>query len=155
MFAEYDMIYEELCDRVENGELTIEEAEMINEAAYDRYVTEFESDVKRYYDDRRTQEKLSHNHIPKDRRMEISQKPLNSRPSEKYDMHDYRWNNFHNKSKMNINKWLIEKDKADIEDAKNWYKIRQEEEKRMQKEKESLERLMELNKKLKKLGIKK
>ena len=36
----YDAIYEELCDRVECGELTIEEAEMINEAAADKYLYE-------------------------------------------------------------------------------------------------------------------
>ena len=36
----YDSIYEELCDRVECGELTIEEAEMINDAAAEKYLTE-------------------------------------------------------------------------------------------------------------------
>ena len=38
----YDSIYEELCDRVECGELTIEEAEMINEAAAYKYLYEAE-----------------------------------------------------------------------------------------------------------------
>ena len=36
----YDAIYEELCNRVESGELTIEEAEMINDAAAEKYLTE-------------------------------------------------------------------------------------------------------------------
>ena len=36
----YDAIYEELCDRVDYGELTIEEAEMINEAAAYKYLYE-------------------------------------------------------------------------------------------------------------------
>ena len=36
----YDAIYEELCDRVAYGELTIEEAEMINDAAAEKYLTE-------------------------------------------------------------------------------------------------------------------
>ena len=38
----YDAIYEELCDRVDYGELTIEEAEMINEAAAYKYLYEAE-----------------------------------------------------------------------------------------------------------------
>ena len=37
---EYDLIYEELCERVECGELTLEEAEIINDVAYDKYVKE-------------------------------------------------------------------------------------------------------------------
>ena len=36
----YDAIYEELCNRVECGELTSEEAEMINDAAAEKYLTE-------------------------------------------------------------------------------------------------------------------
>ena len=36
----HDAIYEELCERVDSGELTIEDAEMINEAAADKYLTE-------------------------------------------------------------------------------------------------------------------
>ena len=36
----YEMIYNELCDRVESGELSLEDAESINDVAYDRYVTE-------------------------------------------------------------------------------------------------------------------
>lgn len=38
----YDAIYEELCDRVDYGELTIEEAELINEAAAEKYLYEAE-----------------------------------------------------------------------------------------------------------------
>ena len=38
----YDAIYEELCDRVDYGELTIEEAQMINEAAAYKYLYEAE-----------------------------------------------------------------------------------------------------------------
>ena len=34
----YNAIYEELCEKVENGELTIEDAEMINEAATKKYL---------------------------------------------------------------------------------------------------------------------
>lgn len=37
---EYEMIYRELCERVENGELTCDEAYLINERAYDQYVIE-------------------------------------------------------------------------------------------------------------------
>lgn len=37
---EYDLIYEELCERVECGELSLEDAEIINDVAYDRYVNE-------------------------------------------------------------------------------------------------------------------
>ena len=37
---EYELIYEELCERVECGELTLEEAEIINDVAYDKYVKE-------------------------------------------------------------------------------------------------------------------
>ena len=48
----YDSIYEELCDRVAYGELTIEEAEMINEAAAEKYLYEkvrlFKKKKKKY-----------------------------------------------------------------------------------------------------------
>ena len=37
---EYDLILEELNERVECGELTLEEAELINDYAYDKYVIE-------------------------------------------------------------------------------------------------------------------
>ena len=37
---EYELIYEELCERVECGELSLEDAEVINDVAYDRYVNE-------------------------------------------------------------------------------------------------------------------
>ena len=36
----YEEIYDELCYRVKSGELSLEEAEMINEKAYDKYVSE-------------------------------------------------------------------------------------------------------------------
>ena len=36
----YEEIYEELCYRVECGDLTAEEAEMVNQAAYEKYVSE-------------------------------------------------------------------------------------------------------------------
>ena len=36
----YEDIYEELCYRVESGELTLEEAELINDKAYDMYMSE-------------------------------------------------------------------------------------------------------------------
>ena len=36
----YNAIYEELTERVESGELSLEEAQMINEAAADKYLTE-------------------------------------------------------------------------------------------------------------------
>ena len=58
----YDAIYEELCDRVNYGELTLEEAEMINVAAAEKYITEFNSDIKRHYDYRLAKEKKTHNH---------------------------------------------------------------------------------------------
>ena len=38
----YDAIYEELTERVESGEMTIEEAEMVNEAAAEKYLSEAE-----------------------------------------------------------------------------------------------------------------
>ncbi len=80
----YDAIYEELCDRVECGELTIEEAEMINDVAYDKYVTEFESDVKRAYAIKRGEEKLSHNHDASSRKLvpNLSRKEFNKRMKE-------------------------------------------------------------------------
>ena len=49
---EYDLIYEELCERVECGELSLEDAEIINDVAYDRYVKEDMSDIERYNSDR-------------------------------------------------------------------------------------------------------
>ena len=67
MYNEYEAIYEELCERVECGELTLEDAELINDAAYERYVTEFKADIQRSYDDRLTRDKLSHNHHPYER----------------------------------------------------------------------------------------
>lgn len=36
----YDVVYEALQDRVESGEITLEEAQILNEMAYDRYMTE-------------------------------------------------------------------------------------------------------------------
>ena len=33
----YEEIYDELCYRVESGELSVDEAELINEKAYDMY----------------------------------------------------------------------------------------------------------------------
>ena len=36
----YDIIFEALQEKLENGELTMEEAETLNDAAYNRYVTE-------------------------------------------------------------------------------------------------------------------
>ena len=43
----YDIIFEALCDRVESGELTLEDAEIINDLAYDRYVNETTQDYIR------------------------------------------------------------------------------------------------------------
>ena len=36
----YDLIYKELCERVDSGELSLEDAEVINEAAAEKYLTE-------------------------------------------------------------------------------------------------------------------
>lgn len=36
----YDLIYKELCERVDSGELSLDEAEVINEAAAEKYLTE-------------------------------------------------------------------------------------------------------------------
>ena len=36
----YEEIYDELCYRVECGDLSVEEAELINNAAYEKYVSE-------------------------------------------------------------------------------------------------------------------
>ena len=41
----YDAIYEELCERVEDGNMTIEEAEMVNEAAAEKYLYEKSKNV--------------------------------------------------------------------------------------------------------------
>lgn len=38
--SEYEDIYNELCERVDNGELTLEEAEVINEMAAEKYLGE-------------------------------------------------------------------------------------------------------------------
>ena len=51
---EYDLILEELNERVECGELTLEEAELINDYAYDKYVIEKEKNKET--DDARTEE---------------------------------------------------------------------------------------------------
>ena len=86
----YDAIYEELCDRVEYGELPLEEAEMINEAAAEKYITEFNSDIKRHYDNRLAKERLTHNHdqlsrnggylrfVPPNKHLRKSEYPLDS-----------------------------------------------------------------------------
>ena len=79
----YDAIYEELCDRVENGELTIEEAELINDVAYDKYVTEFKSDMEREYAERRAREKFSRYHTRKNRNL-YDGRPGESIPEKKY-----------------------------------------------------------------------
>ena len=57
----YDAIYEELCDRVDYGELTIEEAEMINEAAAYKYLYEAEDDDKALEtdDDKKKKKKIN------------------------------------------------------------------------------------------------
>ena len=50
---EYDLILEELNERVECGELTLEEAELINDYAYEAYVLEgnaFNKLIKKRYD---------------------------------------------------------------------------------------------------------
>ncbi len=36
----YDLIYTELCDRIEQGEITMEFAEVVNDLAYDKYIME-------------------------------------------------------------------------------------------------------------------
>ena len=43
----YKEIYDELCYRVECGELTLEEAELINEKAYDKYSTFYEANLSK------------------------------------------------------------------------------------------------------------
>lgn len=39
----YDTIYEAICDKYEDGYITLEQAEELNDLAYDRYVTEMKS----------------------------------------------------------------------------------------------------------------
>lgn len=39
---EYNAIYQELCDRVEFGELTLEDAEIVNDRAFELYLSESE-----------------------------------------------------------------------------------------------------------------
>lgn len=38
--TKYEIIYEELQSRVDKGELTVEQAEVLNDLAYDKYATE-------------------------------------------------------------------------------------------------------------------
>ena len=38
----YDVMYEAICDQYENGEITLEEAEILNDVAYDKYIIEAE-----------------------------------------------------------------------------------------------------------------
>ena len=60
----YDIIYEELCNRVETGELTLEDAEVINDLAYERYVSEASKEVADKFEDlgkkKRRLERLEH-----------------------------------------------------------------------------------------------
>ena len=46
----YDVMYEAICDKYEHGEITLEEAEMLNDTAYDKYIVETskETKAKRY-----------------------------------------------------------------------------------------------------------
>ena len=43
----YDEIYNELYHRVECGDLSLEEAEMINARAYDKYYTFYEANLSK------------------------------------------------------------------------------------------------------------
>ena len=52
MYNEYKMIYDELCERVENGELTLEDAEIVNDYAYDLYVVDEKSNFDRFINGR-------------------------------------------------------------------------------------------------------
>ena len=49
---EYNLIVEELIERVENGELTLEEAEIVNDYAYDLYAVDERSNFDRFIDGR-------------------------------------------------------------------------------------------------------
>lgn len=53
---EYDLILEELNERVACEELTLEEAELINDYAYDKYVIEKDKEKNEDTDDARTEE---------------------------------------------------------------------------------------------------
>ena len=55
----YDAIYEELCNRVAYGELTIEEAEMINDVAAEKYLTEGNAFNRVVNDKANKQEKIN------------------------------------------------------------------------------------------------
>ena len=44
----YDAIYEELCDRVDSGKLSLEFAELVNKEAYAKYVNESEEDYSKH-----------------------------------------------------------------------------------------------------------
>ena len=44
--SKYDIIFEKLQDKVDSGELTIEDAQILNDAAYEKYVTEFKVDIQ-------------------------------------------------------------------------------------------------------------
>ena len=44
--TKYEIIYEELQSRVDKGELTVEQAEVLNDLAYDKYATESADNTK-------------------------------------------------------------------------------------------------------------
>ena len=80
MYNEYEEIFEELCDRVENEELTLEETEAINNYAYEAYVVEDNSDI--YLRNARWKDMFGNNH---DKKFKIDINPHMRSRSKYYD----------------------------------------------------------------------
>ena len=64
----YDNIYEELQDRVNNGEITLEFAESVNDLAYDKY---YFTEMKKKADYRREKFLKQHNYDPKTKTIDM------------------------------------------------------------------------------------
>ena len=64
----YDIIYEELQDRVNNGDITLEFAESVNDLAYDKY---YFTEMKKKADYRREKFLKQHNYDPKTKTIDL------------------------------------------------------------------------------------
>ena len=64
----YDIIYEDLQDRVYNGEITLEFAESVNDLAYDKY---YFTEMKKKADYRREKFLKQHNYDPKTKTIDL------------------------------------------------------------------------------------
>ena len=109
----YDIIFEALQEKLENGELTMEEAEALNDAAYNRYVTEANA-YNKFLD------KRSKAIDKKDRDIEIYSKLLKNDGSKSDDNVAQKIGNLRNdKRKLNNNEHnACTSVKEDIENRK-------------------------------------